>query len=165
MVRYTANGCPSEDDEEHAVSDYCDLKKWKHTHFSNETYTTSWKQKQKMRYLGVHSGIPDHIVLIPNRVGGFYTVFVEMKRQKGGTISDEQYKWVHALICAGNYATVCEGAEEAIKYLDAIYNQDSQVIEEYVKKFFKKYEKWQKKDKKPKKLPKNVHFEENDCPF
>lgn len=155
MVKYTANGCPSEDDEEHVLSDYCDVRGWRHTHFSNETYTTSWKQKNKMKYLGVHSGVPDHLVLVPNKSGRFYTVYVEMKRQKGGTISDSQFEWIMDLLTAGQYVAVCEGGSEAVEYVEAVYSQNEKKIQEYNEKFLKKYENWLKKKKKQK----------NDCPF
>ena len=154
MVRYTANGCPSEDDEEHVLSEYCDLRGWKHTHFSNETYTTSWNQKRKMKYLGVHSGIPDHFILIPVK-GQLVPVFIEMKRQKGGTISDDQFLWVKRLRMAGMYATVCEGGQKAIVYASAVADGDQQIIDFYHKNFDEKFEKWLKK---PKKTKKSVEF-------
>lgn len=155
MVRYTANGTVSEDDEEHVLSDFCDVLGWRHTHFSNETYTTSWKQKQKMKYLGVNGGVPDHLVLIPKKGGGFYPTFVEMKRKKGGTISDNQFRWIMDLLRAGLYATVCEGGDEAVEYVTAVHGQNQEKIQEYNDKFLKKYEKWLKKQQKQK----------NDCPF
>lgn len=149
MVKYTANGCPSEDDEEHLLADYCDTRGWKHTHFSNETYTTSWNQKRKMKYLGVHSGIPDHFILIPRRTG-LIPCYIEMKRKRGGTISDEQYKWIHNLRLAGLYATVCEGGLEAIEYAEAVWKNDVKITTKYHLKFEEKYKKWLKKQEKKK---------------
>ncbi len=155
MVRYTANGTPSEDDEEHVLADYCDLRGWIHTHFSNETYTTSWKQKNKMKYLGVHSGIPDHLVIVPRKDGIVVPVYVEMKRQKGGTVSDEQFKWGKALRIACQYVAVCEGGAEAVEFVEAVEKKNDKIIDKYEEKFDKMFEKWEKKQKKQK----------NDCPF
>lgn len=155
MVRYTANGTPSEDDEEEILAQYCDLRGWRHTHFSNETYTTSWKQKAKMKKLGVHSGVPDHLVIVPRRDRLVVPVYIEMKREKGGTVSDEQFKWIKSLKIAMQFAAVCEGGREAIEYLDAVEKKDEKTLQKYDEKFDKMYEKWGKKQKKQK----------NDCPF
>lgn len=155
MVRYTANGTPSEDDEEHVLADYCDLRGWIHTHFSNEIYTTSMKQKRKMKYLGVHSGVPDHLVIVPRKDGIVVPVYVEMKRQKGGTVSDEQFKWVKALRIACQYVAVCEGGAEAVEFIEAVEKKNDKIIDKYEEKFDKMFEKWGKKQKKQK----------NDCPF
>ncbi len=155
MVRYTANGTASEDDEEHTLADYCDLRGWRHTHFSNETYTTSWKQKAKMKYLGVHSGVPDHLVIVPRRDGLVIPVYIEMKRQKGGTVSDSQFAWIKTLKIAMQYVAVCEGGAEAVEYLEAVELNDPQIILKYDEKFDKMFENWEKKQKKQK----------NECPF
>lgn len=149
MVKYTANGCPSEDDEEEKLANYCDVRHWRHTHFSNETYTTSWNQKRKMKKLGVHSGLPDHFILMP-RYDGIIPVYIEMKRQKGGTISDEQFNWINALRLANQYATVCEGGDEAIEYANAVERNDTKIIEKYHQKFEEKRQKWLKKQEKKK---------------
>ncbi len=155
MVRYTANGTPSEDDEEHVLADYCDLRGWRHTHFSNETYTTSWKQKNKMKYLGVHSGVPDHLVIVPRKDGIVVPVYVEMKRAEGGTISDSQFAWIKSLKIAMQYVAVCEGGAEAVEYVEAVEKMDEKTLAKYDEKFEKKYENWEKKQKKQK----------NTCPF
>ena len=154
MVKYTANGVPSEDDEEQVLANFCDAAGWMHTHFSNETYTTSWKQKQKMKKLGVHSGLPDHLVLVPT-TAGLVPVYIEMKRRKGGVVSDTQFKWIKALKEAGQHVAVCEGNEEAIEFLNAVHTANPKIIWKYAEKFDEKYEKWIKKQEKKK----------NDCPF
>lgn len=156
MVKYTANGCPSEDDEESVLADYCDTVGWKHTHFSNETYTTSWNQKHKMKKLGVHSGIPDHLVLVPlKNTGEIVPVYIEMKRVKGGTVSDAQFEWILALRNAGQIVTVCFGGEDAVDFLTAVHVGDAEKIAKNTEKFEKKLKNWQKKQEKKK----------NECPF
>ena len=155
MVRYTANGTASEDDEEHVLSDYCDVRGWRHTHFSNEMYTTSWKQKHKMKYLGVEAGLPDHFIILKRKTGEFIPVYIEMKRKKGGSLSDAQHVWIQTLRLADQYVTVCEGGEEAIEFLEAVEKNDEKIIQKYFEKFDKKHEKWLKNQEKQK----------NDCPF
>ena len=158
MISYTSNGTPSEDDEEHTLVDFCDLKGWKHTHFSNETYTTSWKQKNKMKYLGVHSGVPDHLVIVRRKDGTTVPAYVEMKREKGGTISDTQFEWIEALLQAGQFDAACEGGEEAVKFVTAVENNDTKTIDEFIEKFEKKREKRLKNLEKKEKYEKDNPF-------
>lgn len=158
MVNYTSNGAASEDDEEHVLADFCDIKGWKHSHFSNETYTTSWKQKYKMKYLGVNRGTPDHLVIVRRKDGTTVPAYVEMKRAKGGTISDAQFGWIEALLEAGQYATVCEGGNEAIEFVTAVERNDEKIIQEFVEKFEKKREKRLKNIKKQEKDKKDNPF-------
>lgn len=148
----------SEDDEENFLADYCDMRGWKHTHFSNETYTTSWKQKNKMKYLGVHSGVPDHFVLVIRKNGQVIPVWVEMKRKDGGTISDNQFDWISSLLEANQYATVCYGGEEATRFLRAVEDNRVDVISEFVERFKKKREKRLKTREKQEKAKKDNPF-------
>ena len=82
-------------------------------------------------------------------------VYIEMKRQKGGTVSDSQFKWIKALRIACQYVAVCEGGGEAVEFLEAVEKKDNKKIDEYEEKFDKMFENWEKKQKKQK----------NDCPF
>lgn len=135
------NLVPSEDEEEHLLAEYCDLKKWKHCHFSNEMWTSSWKQKHKMKYLGVASGLPDHLVIVKRKDGVTVPAYIEMKKAKGGTISDSQFEWIETLLVAKQYATVCAGGDEAIEFVTAVEENNEKVIQEFVEKFEKKREK------------------------
>ena len=149
---------PSEDDEENMLAEYCDLRGWKHTHFSNETYTTSWKQKAKMKYLGVSSGVPDHLVIVKRPHRAPVPVYIEMKRQKGGTLSDTQFKWIDALYEAGQYVAVCESGHKAIIFLEAVENDVAVILDDFRAIYEEKREKWLKRLKKREKMKK-------DCPF
>lgn len=83
------------------------------SHTANETYTKSWKQKRKNKEMGVRSGVPDYIIVTPKKV-----LFIEMKRTKGGVISDTQKKWVSALEATKTACKVCYGFDEAKLFLD-----------------------------------------------
>ena len=69
---------------------------------------------------GVKRGVPDMCLPVPR--GGFNGLYIELKRVKGGTVSDEQREWIAALNTQGYKAIICHGAEEAIEqirgYLD-----------------------------------------------
>lgn len=62
---------------------------------------------------GVKRGVPDMCLPVPR--GGFNGLYIELKRVKGGTVSDEQREWIAALAEQGYKAVVCRGAEEAIR--------------------------------------------------
>lgn len=62
---------------------------------------------------GVKRGVPD--MCLPVARGGYHGLYVELKRQKGGTVSETQKSWITALAEQGYKAVVCRGAEEAIR--------------------------------------------------
>lgn len=64
---------------------------------------------------GVKRGVPD--MCLPVSRGGYHGLYIELKRQKGGTVSDEQREWIAALNTQGYKAIVCHGAEEAIEQI------------------------------------------------
>lgn len=64
---------------------------------------------------GVKRGVPD--MCLPVSRGGYHGLYIELKRQKGGTVSDEQREWIAALNSQGYKAIICHGAEEAIEQI------------------------------------------------
>lgn len=64
---------------------------------------------------GVKAGVPDIIFAYPSQ--GYNGLFIELKRQKGGVVSEEQ-KYMLELLNANNYkAVVCNGCDDAVKTL------------------------------------------------
>lgn len=156
MVKYTANGTPSEDDEEATFADWLDLHGLRHTHLSNEMFTRSPKIKARMKMLGVHSGPPDHLIIVPCVDGKKRLVYIEMKRQKGGEISDNQFDWLHDLIaCEGVIALVAKGAHEACRIIGLVEECNWNALTPYEDDFLAKYEKNQEKRAKNAKIRKN----------
>ncbi|MCX6785942.1 MAG: VRR-NUC domain-containing protein [Candidatus Komeilibacteria bacterium] len=104
----------SEDDEQKALVEYLELRHLKFTAIPNSTFTRSWAVKMRNKALGLRPGLPDLIVISPaNRL-----LFIEMKRVKGGVVSEFQKSWIEALgSCPGIKAVVCKGADEAIKFI------------------------------------------------
>ena len=84
-----------------------------YSHIAQSTYTTSWKQKSKNKAMGVMPGVPDYIIIINQK-----TIFIEMKREKGGQVSKYQVNWIENLNTSGVSAYVCRGFEEAREVLD-----------------------------------------------
>ena len=77
-----------------------------------------------MKQEGVSKGFPDLFLPVPS--SKFHGLFIEMKRQKGGTLSKEQKSWLEYLNSVGYQATVCngflEGKEVIACYLNDVTN-------------------------------------------
>lgn len=71
---------------------------------------------KRMKDEGVRSGIPDLFLAVPR--GNFHGLFIEMKKPRGGVVSDNQKACMEMLSANGYCVTVCHGfldAQEAIK--------------------------------------------------
>ena len=75
--------------------------------------------------MGTSKGFPDLLVFIPvygiaGDVDCYQMCAIEMKRKKGSTTSKEQKEWLEILQASGAMSAVCKGADEAIKFVEAI---------------------------------------------
>lgn len=105
---------PSESEEQAIFVQWLRLKGIHHFRVPNETYTKSWKQKAMNKALGVSSGVPDLFLIV-----GGQMVAIEMKRLKGGKTTPNQKEWLARLNAAGVPSLVCNGAKEAITYVES----------------------------------------------
>lgn len=75
----------------------------------------------RLKAEGVRSGVPDLFLAFSN--GDFNGLFIEMKKQKGGRVSDSQKTYIELLQKRGYCAVVCNGwmeaKEEIERYLNA----------------------------------------------
>ena len=80
-----------------------------------------------MKVEGVVAGVPDVFLASPRQ--GFHGLYIEMKRQRGGTVQATQKELITALRQAGYRVEVCMGwweAREAIEnYLTGALPQAS----------------------------------------
>lgn len=67
----------------------------------------------KLKATGLSVGYPDLDIFI----GKGISLHIEMKRQKGGVVSEAQEKWVNWFNNNGYKAKVCYGAEDAKKWI------------------------------------------------
>jgi hypothetical protein len=65
----------------------------------------------KLKRMGTIAGVPDICIPIPS--GMYHGLYIELKRQKGGKVSPEQYDWLAFLTEKGYYAQVAKGFDEA----------------------------------------------------
>lgn len=76
-----------------------------------------------MMHEGVKKGIPDVLIYAPFecREGSFVGCAIELKKERGGTVSPEQRLWLVTLKLQGWYTQVCEGVDVALGLLTQLY--------------------------------------------
>jgi len=105
----------TEDEEQAAFVRWLNAQGYHFWHTPNSTYTKSWAQKNKNTRLGVQAGIPDIFVLANGK-----RIAVEMKRSKGGVVSEHQRKWLGRLAEYGFECAVCHGYDEAVEFVESV---------------------------------------------
>lgn len=123
-VRLAQNLNPLEAEEAKTLMDYMHARGLKFTHIRNETMgkrsdgkIRNWQAVLDYQ-AGVSPGFPDFCVVIPNKG----LLFIELKRRKGGKLSDAQAGWITALnTVPGVQAERCDGADAAIAFIERIY--------------------------------------------
>jgi hypothetical protein len=106
---------PTEKEEQQAVCKWLDEKKLLYkanlegTKFGADS---NFKYVSALKSMGMKPGVPDLEIYYKG-----HTIFVEMKRIKGGKVSEKQQKWIDNLIAEGFAASVCFGSEEAKKFI------------------------------------------------
>lgn len=108
----------SEDAEQEAVVEYCDLLHIPIVHIPNEG-KRSLSYAARMKRMGLRSGFPDLFVTLAR--GGYHGLFIEMKYGNNKT-TKEQKEWLELLAAEGYACAVCYGAAEAIKIIES-YNR------------------------------------------
>jgi hypothetical protein len=118
----------SELKEQSKVVNWCREKKIRVSATAQNTFTKSWKAINQNRMAGVVKGVPDLIIVIPPQYrfnGEHKTIFIEMKKEKGGAVSKEQKEWIHDLEnSTGVSASVCRGHLQAIEYLETFLEKE-----------------------------------------
>lgn len=73
------------------------------------------REAHNLRMQGVKAGIPD--ICLPVARRGYHGLYIEMKRRKGGRISEDQGTVLGLLREQGYCAWVCKGANDAIELI------------------------------------------------
>ena len=116
---------PTEDEEQEALFQWAETMEYKYPelralfHITNEG-KRSKQTGAKLKREGLREGVSD--IELPVKRGQYGSLFIELKKRKGGRVSDEQKEWIDLMWELGNAAYICYGWEEAVK-----------VIEEYLK--------------------------------
>ncbi len=112
---------PSEDEEQTAVMEWTVLMEKQLPELRLLFHVANGGERHpavasKLKRMGVKKGVPDLFLPVPR--GGFHGLWVEMKRKKGGRVSDEQKAWIEDLEGQMYRCVVAHGCEEAC---DAIF--------------------------------------------
>ena len=106
----------SEYEEQKAFVQYLEIKGYKFSALPLDTFTKSWSVRMKNKAIGVRAGVPDLMIIVKNNL-----IFIELKRTKGGVLSEYQKEWNKELNnCNGIFAYVANGCDEAIKIIESI---------------------------------------------
>lgn len=116
---------PLEDDEAIAFADWLRAQGMPFAHIANESRSSSRAaaiRGQKLKRMGQAAGVWDYEIFIPvtakgGEITAYQEVRIELKRKRGGKVSDAQQKWGGVYMMAGIPCAVCKGAEEAIRYI------------------------------------------------
>lgn len=72
-------------------------------------------EARHLKEQGVKPGVSD--ILLPVPRGPYHSLWIELKRRKGGRVSEAQRRWINVMNRVGNLAVVCKGWEEARKII------------------------------------------------
>ena len=102
---------------------YCELHNIKvvstQNGFKMPKNSFNWAAYSKtLKRMGMSKGFPDLIVLARNKTQTHEVLFIEMKRQKGGTVQPEQKEWIEALDNSNYCVGIAKGCESAISILN-----------------------------------------------
>ena len=108
-----ANLSPTERQEQVRLCHWLDLNKLDYFAVPNGSYKSK-ASAGLFKAEGLKSGVPDVVVFLRDQI-----LFIEMKRIRGGTVSDNQKFWIEK-INSYNYAiaSVCYGADMAIDFIE-----------------------------------------------
>lgn len=71
----------------------------------------------RLRAEGLKSGVPDVLIFDKNSRPGSVGLAIELKRQKGGRVSEDQKRWLEELEKRGWVCKVCKGFDEVHQIL------------------------------------------------
>lgn len=115
----------SETGEQEAVIEYCAWRRIPVVHIPNEGKRSAAYAAQ-MKRMGLAKGFPD--LFIPVAASGFHGLFIELKRDRKEKATEPQKAWIAYLNKAGYRATVCHGAEEAIREIENYIGGGNEVV-------------------------------------
>jgi hypothetical protein len=113
---------PTEAQEMAVLADYLDACGFLWCHVPNER-KCSPRAGARLKRLGVKAGVPDVLIFdLPPHMDRRECagIAIELKRERGGALSDAQRQWLEELRKRRWIAEVCHGAQEAFELLQKI---------------------------------------------
>ena len=111
---------PKEGQEQAALMSWAQMQSWRWPELALMFHIPNGGGRSKaeagrFKAEGVKAGVPDLFLPVPR--GEWHGLFIELKRQAGGRLSDEQKEWIPALQAQGYRVEVCKGWEAAAEVL------------------------------------------------
>lgn len=110
---------PTEDEEQKALVQWLRLNDILFYHIPNGGYRSK-SEAARFQALGVQAGVPDICIPMPQK--GYAGLYIELKRRKGGKLSDAQKRWLILLESCNYLAVVAYGWDEARNYVEEYLN-------------------------------------------
>jgi len=108
---------PTEEQDQESLADLLDLIGVRWCHYPAEIKAKPQYMAKRKR-LGVKTGVPDVMIFHPPPNYPFSKgAVIELKRIKGGRLSESQVDWLNVLSVLGWKTAVCKGINEAIEQL------------------------------------------------
>lgn len=117
------NTTPLEKEEQMSFVAYCEANNITvistQNGFKMPKQAFNWAAYSKtLKKMGLRAGFPDLIILAKNKSKTHEVLFIEMKRQKGGVLHDEQKEWIQKLDNQNYCVGVAKGCDSAINILN-----------------------------------------------
>lgn len=117
--------CPSEDTEQTWLFEWAEMQTGKYPELALMFHIPNGGSRHKaeaakLKAMGVKRGVPDICLPVPR--WKFCGLFIEMKKQHGGKVSQEQKEWRNALRRQGYCAIICNGFENARENIEIYLN-------------------------------------------
>lgn len=112
---------PTEDEEQQALFEWAQYRKGRFPeletlyHIPNEGKRSA-QTGARLKSMGLCAGVPD--ICLPVARGGYASLYIELKRIKGGKLSENQKEWLQKLNKWGCLAVRCDGWEQAAKVIE-----------------------------------------------
>lgn len=110
--------CPTEFEEGKILVAYLRTRGFMFTHIPNETGHDDYAKRRaiRMKQQGTSKGFPDYVILLP-QINAI--LVVELKRQRGSSVTPEQRAWVKAFCEISNCeGIIAKGAKDAIDFIE-----------------------------------------------
>lgn len=116
----SVNMTPHEGEEQATLFNWARMQSWKWPELELMYHIPNGGKRSKseaarFKAEGVKSGVPD--IFLPVARGGYHGLYIELKRLRGNSATENQNAWIERLRAQGYRAEVCKGWEAARKVI------------------------------------------------